>query len=183
MKRLSTIALALSLSACATTYGELGSSFWEDGGVATDQITADTYRIRSRVNQNTDPAVVSDFALLRAAETVRMNCGTHFVIEGDEDQTRVEESYTPATESRSVEKVKDKEGKVKVVEHVHRTDESWSVAIKPGADFYIRALSVRPGAAAPEHAIPVDEVLAHVGSRVVRRKNAPPPVFPTCGQG
>jgi hypothetical protein len=46
MKQLIAIGLALMTSACATTYGELGGLL--DDGVAADQLSADTFRIRSR---------------------------------------------------------------------------------------------------------------------------------------
>jgi hypothetical protein len=178
VKRLLIIGAALLASACATPYGEIGGLM--DDGVTADRLTSDRYRIRSRLNEWSDPAMVGDYALLRAAETVRASCGTHFIVEGDEDRTEVEENYTPASTTHTREKVKGKDGKVTVVERVEHTDESWSVSIRPGADFYVRALTIAPGARAPEGAIPADEVLAHVGARVKRKKNAPVFIPPVC---
>src|SRR3712207_4445103 len=91
-------ALALSTSACATAYGELGQG-WMDDGVAADQLGRDTFRIRSRGNGMTEHALVEDYALLRAAETVRSACLTHFVVLEGADRTEVEEDYTPETET------------------------------------------------------------------------------------
>jgi len=179
VKRLLTIGAALLATACATPYGEIGGLL--DDGVTADRMTADTYRIRSRLNEFSDPAMVSDYALLRAAETVRMACATHFIVEGDEDRTEVEENYTPASTTHTRQKVKGKDGKVKVVETVEHTDESWSVSVRPGADFYVRALQVAPGAEAPAGAIPAEEVITHVGARVKRKRNQPPPPMPDCG--
>jgi hypothetical protein len=177
MKRISIVALALLTSACATTYGELGG--WTNDGVAAEQLTADTFRIRSRGNSNTEDAAVQDFAMLRAAETMRSNCLTHFVVLEGVDRTEVEENVTPEQVTTTIkEKVVDGK-KEKVVERSYTPSVSWT-SVRPGADFYVRGLRVAPGERAPLEAISADEVLRFVGPRVVRRKNAPPPVFPEC---
>lgn len=178
------IGAALLATACATTYGEIGQGplygLLDDGGVAADRLTTDTWRIRSRVNEHSDPAMVEDYGLLRAAETAKLACATHFIVQGGEDRTEVDEDYTPASETRTIEKVKGKNGKVKEVEHVTFTDESYSTSIRPGADFYIRTLQLAPGQTPPEGALSADEIIANVGARVKRRKNSPAPVFPAC---
>lgn len=172
-------AALLMLSGCATTYGEI-DGMWGDG-VTADRLTADTYRIRSRLNESTDPDLVQDFALLRAAETARGVCGTHFIVEGGDDRTLVTEGYTPASETRTIEQVKDKAGKVvKEVEHVTRTEESYSTGVRPGADLYIRVLSLGSGARPPEGALSADEVITHVGARVKRRRGDRPFIPPFC---
>ncbi len=172
MKRLLIIGAALLATACATPYGEIGGLL--DDGVTADQLTADTYRIRSRGNGATDPVLVHDHGLLRAAETTRLACATHFIVEGGEDRTEVAESYTPASETRTVEKVKDKDGKETEMVHVTQTDESYSTTIRPGADFYIRTIQVAPGREPPEGAVSADEIITHIGARVKRRRNAYP---------
>ena len=172
------IGLALLTSACATTYGDIG--FWGDG-VAADQMSSDTFRIRSRGNGATEHATIEDYAMLRAAEAVKGACFTHFVVLDGADRTEVEESVTPAHWTRTVEK-KVVEGKEVKVEHRSHTPESHSITIRPGQDLVVRGLSLRPGEAAPAEAFSADEILWHVGSRVERRKNAPPPVFPDCSQ-
>jgi hypothetical protein len=181
VKRLILLGAALMTTACATTYGELGG-FWDEGGVTAQQLTRDTYRIVSRGNGATEHGTIHDFAMLRAAETVRGACMTHFVVEQGEDRTQAEESVSPATETRTVEQVKQKDGSFKKVEHVTYTPESTSLIVRPGADLYIRALALRPGERPPQGAISADEVLAFVGPRVQRRKNAQPFVPPACGQ-
>jgi len=87
------LALAASTSACATAYGELGRG-WMDDGVAADQLARDTFRIRSRGNAMTEHALVEDLALLRAAETVKGACMTHFVVLEGADRTEVDESFS-----------------------------------------------------------------------------------------
>ena len=171
------IAAALLTSACATTYGEIG--FWEDG-VAADQLASDTFRIRSRGNGATEHATIEDFALLRAAETVKGACFTHFVVLDGADRTTVDESVTPAQWTETVEK-KVVDGKEVKVKHRSYTPESHSITIRPGQDLVVRGLALSRGEAAPDGAIAADEILWHVGSRVQRRKNAPPPIFPDCG--
>ncbi len=59
--------LALSLSACATKYQDMGFT----GGVSAEQLTADTYRIVSRGNGYTGATKVQDYALVKAAETTQ----------------------------------------------------------------------------------------------------------------
>jgi hypothetical protein len=181
VKRLLTLgAAAMLTSACATTYGELGGSFWDDGGVTAERLTADRYRIVSRGNGATEHGTVHDFAMLRAAETVAGACLTHFIVEQGEDRTRVEESVTPATTTTTVEKVKQKDGTYKKIERTEHTPESTDIVIRPGADLYIRALALSSNEQPPEGAVSVDEVLTFVGQRVKRRKNAPPFIPPAC---
>jgi hypothetical protein len=179
VKRFLIIGAALLGSACATTYGELGGLM--DDGVTAQRLTADTYRIVSRGNGATEPGTVHDHAMLRAAETVRSACFTHFIVEQGEDRTTVDESVTPATTTHTVEKVKQKDGTFKKVERVEHTPESTSVTVRPGADLYIRALAVGAGQAPPPGAVAADEVLGFVGSRVERRRGAPPFTPPLCG--
>jgi hypothetical protein len=171
------IAAALLTSACATTYGDIG--FWGDG-VAADPLASDTFRIRSRGNGATEHATIEDYALLRAAEAVKGACFTHFVVLDGADRTEVEESVTPAQWTETVEK-KVVDGKEVKVKHRSYTPESHSITIRPGQDLIVRGLAVPRGQAAPEGSLSADEILWHVGSRVERRKNAPPPIFPDCG--
>ena len=172
------IAAALLTSACATTYGDIG--FWGEG-VAADQLASDTFRIRSRGNGATEHATIEDFALLRAAETVKGACFTHFVVLDGADRTEVEEDVTPAHWTKSVEEKEVDGEKVKVV---HRTyhPETRSITVRPGQDLVVRGLTLAEGEPAPEAAMSADEIIWHVGPRVERRKNAPPPVFPDCTQ-
>lgn len=179
MKRLLIIGAALMASACATTYGELGG-FWDESGVTAQRLTADRYRIVSRGNGATESGTVHDHAMLRAAETVRAACLTHFIVEEGQDRTEVEETVTPESTTTTVEKIKQKDGTFKKVERVDYTPASTSVTVRPGADLYIRALSVRPGERAPEGAVSAEEVLAFVGPRVQRRRKDAPFIAPVC---
>ena len=169
-------AVSLALAGCATTYGEIGG--WEEDGVSADRLTADTFRIRARGNSSTDPALVQDFAMLRAAETLRAQCFTHFVVVDGADRTEVKEGYTPPQEvTRVVEKKVD--GKLeKVVTKSWTPGSSW-VNVRPGQDMIVRGLTGSEVDDAPG-AVAVDEVLAFVGPRVVRRKGETPPAFPDC---
>ena len=172
-------ALALATSACATAYGELGGLM--NDGVAAEQISADTFRIRSRGNEWTEGATVEDYALLRAAETVRGACMTHFLVVDGADRTEIEETVHPAEWVKTYqEKVID--GKKERVETRSFTPAHTSISIRPGQDLVVRGLAVRAGEAPPAEAVSADEVLAYVGGRVKRRKNAPQPVFPMCAE-
>jgi hypothetical protein len=171
-------ALALSTSACATAYGELGQG-WMHDGVAADQLGRDVFRIRSRGNGMTEPAQVQDFALLRAAETVRSACMTHFVVLEGADRTEVDEDFTPEQEIISVEEKLVDGKKVKVEKRTHIPGHT-SITVRPGQDLVIKGLMVPRGQPAPMEAISADEILTYVSPRVKRRKDAPPPIFPVC---
>jgi hypothetical protein len=129
--------------------------------VSADRIAGDTFRIRARGNGNTDPAVIQDFALLRAAETVRAHCFTHFVVLEGADRTEVEEGSTPDEHTtKVVEKVVD--GKTeKVVTRSFTPGSSWTT-VRPGSDLIVRGLR----GASLEGAVAAEEVLAFVGPRV-----------------
>ncbi|HEX8569735.1 MAG TPA: hypothetical protein VF699_07410 [Caulobacteraceae bacterium] len=169
--------LALLTSACATTYGEIG--FWGEG-VAADPISSDTFRIRSRGNGATEHATIEDYAMLRAAEAVKSACFTHFVVLDGADRTTVDEDVTPAHWTKTVVEKEVDGKKVKTVDRTYHP-ETRSITIRPGQDLVVRGLALRQGEPAPEEAISADEIIWHVGPRVERRKNAPPPVFPDCG--
>ena len=70
------IAAALLLSGCATKYQDMGFT----GGVAAEQMTKDTFRIKSRGNAYTAGTTVQDYVLLKADETTKANGGTHFIL-------------------------------------------------------------------------------------------------------
>lgn len=142
--------LALFLTACATKYQEMGFS----GGVAAQQVTADTWRIQSRGNAYTSSAMVQDYVLLKAAETTKAAGGTHFVLISAADATRVETMTTPGTATTTVSG-----GTAFTTYQPGYTSEF----IKPGQDAYIRVLR---GPAAG--ALSADEIIRFTGSRVQR---------------
>ena len=63
------------LIGCATPYQDMSFS----GGVAAQQMTANTFRIVARGNGYTGATRVQDYLMLKAAETTLQNGGTHFV--------------------------------------------------------------------------------------------------------
>lgn len=93
MKRL-IIAAALMMSACATSYGDMGFA----GGVRADQMAPDVYRIVSRGNGYTDSTTIADYAIRKAAETTLESGNEWFLVMGREDQSSVgQSSYTTPT--------------------------------------------------------------------------------------
>lgn len=146
---------ALCLGACATKYQEMGFS----GGVSAQQITANTFRIVARGNGYTDRTTVQDYAMLKAAETTKRNGGTHFMLVGAEDASRVDQIVTP--------------GSAHTTYSGNYAYTSFSPAMahsifKPGQDAYIRVIKLGAGEAPPRGAIAADEVITFVGSRVER---------------
>ena len=114
------------------------------GGVAAQQITADTFRIVARGNAYTGSTTVQDYVLLKAAETTKAAGATHFILISAADAARV--SYDVTAPSKygpgSVDSV-----------------------IKPGQDAYIRIL--KPGQQV-QGAFSADEIIQFTGPRVQR---------------
>lgn len=153
--RRSLILLALAVSACSTPYQEMGIT----GGVAAQQMTADTFRIVSRGNGYTDRTQVQDYTMLKAAETTKAAGGTHFRIVSAEDATKQGAFVSP--------------GQATTTFYGNTASTTYSPAtvteiVKPGQDTYIRVLTLAPGQVAPRDAISADEIIQFVGSRVKR---------------
>ena len=86
------VGLAL-LCGCATKYQDMGFT----GGVAAEQITADTWRIRARGNAYTNSSTVQDYVLLKAAETTQAAGGTYFQIVSAADASHASTFVNPGT--------------------------------------------------------------------------------------
>src|SRR5262244_560949 len=97
MRVLAVAALCVALGACSTKYQEMGFT----GGVAAQQVTADTWRIQARGNGYTGAATVQDYVLLKAAETTQASGGTHFQIVSAADASRTSTIVSPGTSSTS----------------------------------------------------------------------------------
>ena len=130
----------LTLAGCGTKYQEMGFS----GGVAAQQITADTFRIVARGNAYTGSTTVQDYVLLKAAETTKAAGATYFILVSASDAARVSYDVTAPT--------KFGPGSVDAV-------------IKPGQDVYIRIL--KPGQQV-QGAFSADEIIQFTGPRVQR---------------
>jgi hypothetical protein len=113
----------IALSGCATKYQEMGFT----GGVAAQQVTADTWRIQARGNSYTNNATVQDYVLLKAAETSQAAGGTHFQIVSAADASRSATIVTPGTSTTSFV------GNQAVTT---TTPGSVDTIIKPGQDVY-----------------------------------------------
>jgi len=150
MRILGIVVLCAALGGCATKYQEMGFT----GGVAAQQITADTWRIQSRGNAYTASSTVQDYILLKAAETTQAAGGTHFQIISAADASRASTLVTPGTSTTTV-----------VGHQAYTTTSPGSVdtIIKPGQDVYIRA----PGAPTQD-VYSAAEIIQYTGSRVQR---------------
>jgi len=129
------------------------------GGVASQQMTADTYRIVSRGNGYTGRTQVQDYTMLKAAETAKAAGGTHFKIVSAADATAQDAFVSP--------------GQATTTFNGNTASTTYSPAtvtpiIKPGEDTYIRVLTLAPGQKPPPDAISADEIIQFVGSRVKR---------------
>jgi hypothetical protein len=148
------VALCAALGGCATKYQEMGFT----GGVAAQQITADTWRIVSRGNAYTAATTVQDYVLLKAAETTQAAGGAYFQIVSAGDASRASTFVTPGTSTTTV-----------VGNQAFTTTSPGSVdtVIKPGQDVYIRVLKTAPSAPTPG-VYSAAEIIQFVGSRVQR---------------
>lgn len=146
---------ALLLAGCSTPYQEMGFT----GGVKSQQVTADTYRIISRGNGFTSGTTIQDYTLLKAAETTKAGGGTHFMIVSGNDASRTGYIETSSTARTTV-----------VGNTAYTTFNPGSVHryVKPGQDTYIRIFAIAGDQPPPRGAISADEIIQFVGGRVKR---------------
>jgi hypothetical protein len=154
MRILAIVALCAALGGCATKYQEMGFT----GGVAAQQITADTWRIQSRGNAYTASSTVQDYVLLKAAETTQAAGGAYFQIVSAGDASRASTFVTPGNSTTTV-----------VGNQAFTTTSPGSVdtVIKPGQDVYIRVLKAAPTAPTPG-VYSAAEIIQFTGPRVQR---------------
>jgi len=154
MRILAIVALCAALGGCATKYQEMGFT----GGVAAQQITADTWRIQSRGNAYTASSTVQDYVLLKAAETTQAAGGAYFQIVSAADAGRASTFVTPGNSTTTV-----------VGNQAFTTTSPGSVdtVIKPGQDVYIRILKAAPTAPTPG-VYSAAEIIQFTGPRVQR---------------
>ena len=155
MRALVCLVVALAASACSTKYHDMGLT----GGVAAQQMTADTFRIIARGNGYTSSTTVQDYMLLKAAETTKQAGGTHFLVVSAADASRT--NYV-ATAGRAQTTL------VGNTAYTSYTPGSVYGIFKPGQDAFIRVLTIPNGSRPPPGAISADEVIKFVGARVTR---------------
>ncbi|MEY9987474.1 hypothetical protein ABH995_006811 [Bradyrhizobium yuanmingense] len=155
MRVLRCLVLFAVLSGCATKYQEMGFT----GGVAAQQITADTWRIQSRGNAYTGAATVQDYVLLKAAETTQSAGGTHFQIVSAADASRASTIVTPGSSTTTL-----------VGNQAFTTSSPGSVdtVIKPGQDVFVRVLKLPLTTPPTAGLYSAAEIIQFVGSRVQR---------------
>lgn len=154
MRVLAIFVVAACLAGCATKYQDMGFT----GGVAAEQVMADTWRIRARGNAYTGNATIQDYVLLKAAETTQAAAGTHFQIISSADASRASTIVSGGGTTTTV------------VGNQAFTSGSTAVAdtvIRPGQDVYIRVLKLTPGQQA-QGVFSATEIIQFTGPRVKR---------------
>ena len=151
--------LTCALAACSTPYQSMGFT----GGVESQQMTGDTFRIVARGNGYTGGTQIQDYTLLKAAETTKAAGGTHFLIVNSSDASRTGTIVTPGQATTTAYG----NGGYATATTTY-TPAMASSFIKPGQDTYIRVISVPSGQALPVGAFSADEIIQFVGSRVKR---------------
>lgn len=159
LKLSSLVVLSLAMGGCQTPYQEIGAT----GGVSAFAITNDTFRISSRGNGYTDPTLVQDYSLLKAAETTLQSGGTHFLVITGKDTTNRSFGQTPGTFNTNV--------------YGNTTFTTYNPGItydivKPGEDLLIQVLKVPTGTNAPVGAFDAQQVFDNINPRVVRPKKS-----------
>jgi hypothetical protein len=150
MRLAALILLAATLCGCSTRYQSMGFT----GGVAAEQMTADTFRISARGNGYTSTTTIQDYMMLKAAETTKQAGGSYFVIVSAADASRTGYMTTPGRAQTTV---------VGNTAYTSYSPGSVYSTFKPGEDAYIRV--VPPGTPG---AISADQIIQFVGSRVRR---------------
>ncbi len=150
----------LLLGGCATQYGEMGFT----GGVDSQRVTSDTFRIVARGNGYTSQTAVQDFVLLKAAETTKSAGGTHFLFVGSRDASTMGTIETPGSARTTF---------VGNTAYTTYNPGMVSTYIRPGQDTFIKVITVPSGVAPPPGAILADEIIQFVGPRL-----KPPPPKP-----
>ena len=155
MRVLVCLVVALAAAACSTKYQDMGFA----GGVAAQQMTANTFRIVARGNGYTSSTTVQDYMVLKAAETTKQVGGTHFLIISADDASRTNYVATPGRAQTTL---------VGNTAYTSYTPGSVYGIFKPGQDAFIRVLAIPNGSTPPPGAISADEIIQFVGARVSR---------------
>jgi hypothetical protein len=154
MRIMAVCLIAACLAGCGTKYQDMGFT----GGVAAEQIMADTWRIRARGNAYTGSSTIQDYVLLKAAETTQAAGGTHFQVISASDASRASTIVSGGGTTTTV------------VGNQAFTSGSTAVAqtvVKPGEDVYIRVLKLAPGQQA-QGTFSAAEIIQFTGPRVKR---------------
>ncbi len=155
MRTLIVLTITLILWGCGTKYQDMGFS----GGVAAEQMTNDTFRIKARGNGFTKPTTIQDYMVLKAAETTKSVGGTHFLVISASDASRT--GYVTTQGSAQTSVVGNTAYTTYQPAQVHQI-------FKPGQDAYIRVLTIPAGQSGPPAALSADEIIQFVGARVTR---------------
>jgi hypothetical protein len=153
--RIMLILSLLWLAGCATKYQDMGFS----GGVASEQVTSDTFRIVTRGNGYTNATTIQDYTLLKAAETAKQNGGTHFLLISAADASSTGQYVMAGTSQTTF---------AGNTAFTTSTPGTVTTFVKPGQDAYIRIINVKPGQAPPAGAVSADEIIQYIGLRVKR---------------
>ena len=154
-KVVSAAVVGLTLMGCGTKYQDMGFA----GGVAAQQMSADVFRIEARGNSYTGKNTVQDYMLLKAAETTKSAGKTHFILINSADASATTSIVDEGTATTTF---------IGNTAHTTYSPATVSHYFKPGADAYIRVMSVVPGKEIPAGAVSADEIIQFVGARVKR---------------
>lgn len=155
MLRLLSVVILLTGAGCSTPYQNMGFA----GGVAAQQMPAETFRIVSRGNSYTNTTDVQDYLMLKAAETTVQNGGTHFSVISAADASRTSQVVTSGTARTTFT------GNTATTTY---DPPKVTSLFKPGEDAYIRVYKANADQAPPPGAISAAEIIRFVGSRVKR---------------
>jgi hypothetical protein len=152
---LGALALVLALGGCSTSYREMDAG----RGVQALQMSADTWRIEARGNGYTNANIVKDWMLLKAAETTKLQGGSHFIIVEQADATTKSSTITPGARQSTL---------VGATRYSTYTPAVINRQMNPGQDAYVRVIKVAADQAAPAEAKSADEIIKYIGGRIPR---------------
>ena len=140
------LAAAFALAGCGSRNPNMGFA----GPVAAEQLTPNTYKIRSR------ETTTAQDVLLKAAETTKGAGGTHFKLISSSEANRQVDPTSPGGVSSALTPT------------APSSSPAGSTSIKPGQDIYIRVLQFAPGDQIPGGIFQADEIIEFVGRRSKR---------------
>lgn len=154
MRVLGVALLCVMLAGCGTKYQEMGFT----GGVAAEQISADTFRILARGNAYTAAETVQDYVLLKAAETTQAQGATHFVIVAENQANQAVTITSGGTANTTFS------GNTAYTSYTAPTS---TTLIKPGQNVYIKVIKLGPRQQV-QGAMSAAEIIQYTGARVKR---------------
>jgi hypothetical protein len=159
LRRIFAGVLLIALAGCQTEYKE--QTFRQGMGVAAEAVTSTMYRVRAFGNIYDDKALMTDYVMLKAAETTHGRGATHFVIVSANDLSFTQYSAIPGIATSTFSG-----GTLQTV----YTPSTVMTTNVPRVEIMIEIGKFPPGTTPPPGAINAAEIINVIGPRVKSKK-------------